>query len=159
MHHPVLSDTLLEHQMRSEDFERLMADATLPLPPGINASYKTVTFKTKDGRLVQRPGATPELEAFKQSAHFALLERGINWPLIHMVQSSKTKIPLAVTIDFYFPTLWKRDIDGGEKAAIDAVFNYIGLNDNLIVDKHTRKFVDRDHPRCEVSLSIAEAEG
>jgi Holliday junction resolvase RusA-like endonuclease len=134
------------------------AYAVLPLPPGINASYKTVNFKTKDGRIVRRPGATPELEAFKQEAHARLyLQKGaFDWMLVNEIQHSKHKMPLAVSIDFYYPTRWKRDIDGGEKAVIDALFDCIGLNDNLIVDKHTRKLVDRDRPRCEITVFLFE---
>lgn len=131
---------------------------TLPLPPGINASYKTVNFKTHDGRIVRRPGATPELEAFKQEAHFKLCQQKsmFDWGTIYALQKSKDKTPLAITIDFYYRTQWKRDIDGGEKAVIDAVFDCIGINDNLIIDKHTRKLVDRDRQRCEVSLYILQ---
>jgi Holliday junction resolvase RusA-like endonuclease len=126
-----------------------LASAVLPLPPGINASYKSGKGKFY---------GSPELVSFKDEAYYALRAcGGLVWPLIHEVQASKKKIPLAVSIVFYFPTLWKRDIDGGEKAAIDAVFNYIGLNDNLIVDKHTRKMVDRSNPRCEIAVSIYNA--
>lgn len=121
---------------------------TLPLPPGINASYKTGrgTFY-----------GSPELKSFKEEAHYALLTQKdkIEWAMIQDIQNRKGKTPLTTIIDFYYPTLWKRDIDGGEKAAIDAVFTYIGLNDNLIVEKYTRKLVDRARPRCEISLAIS----
>jgi len=126
-----------------------LASAVLPLPPGINASYKSGKGKFY---------GSPELARFKDEAYYALREcGGLVWPLIHEVQASKKKIPLAAAIDFYYPTLWKRDIDGGEKAVIDALFDYIALNDNLIVDKHTRKLVDRANPRCEISIAIYNA--
>jgi Holliday junction resolvase RusA-like endonuclease len=139
--------------MIQAEFEDLVR-TTLPLPPGINASYKTVNFKTKEGYIVRRPGATPELEAFKQEAHLAMyMDKHLwDWDALAQIKASKCKIPLAVTIDLYFRTRWKRDIDGPEKAAIDAVFSYVRLNDNLIVEKHTRKLVDRDNPRCEISI-------
>lgn len=125
-----------------------LAHAILPLPPGINASYKSGRGKFY---------GSPELKGFKDEAYYALRESGIfDWLSIHKMLESKKKTPLAAAIDFYFPTLWKRDIDGGEKAVIDVIFDYIALNDNMIVDKHTRKLVDRDNPRCEVSLSIVE---
>lgn len=125
----------------------MIVAATLPLPPGINASYKTGRGKFY--------GST-ELKAFKQEAHAQLyLQKGMfDWMTIYDIQKAKEKTPLSISIDFYHPTLWKRDIDGGEKAVIDALFEYIGLNDNLIVDKHTRKLVDRTGPRCEVSLGL-----
>ena len=126
-----------------------LASAVLPLPTGVNGSYKT-----GKGRFYGSAG----LKSFKEEAYYALCKNGgFSWITIHEMQSSKKKTPLAMTIDFYFPTLWKKDIDGGEKAVIDAVFSYIGLNDNLIVDKHTRKLVDRANPRCEISVAIYNA--
>ena len=125
----------------------MIVRATLPLPVGVNGSYKTGKGKFY---------GSDELHAFKEEAHYVLQQKGIiDWVSIKEVKYSKKKIPLAATIDFYYPTLWKRDIDGGEKAAIDAVFTYIGLNDNLIVEKWTRKLVDRDNPRCEISVAIS----
>jgi Holliday junction resolvase RusA-like endonuclease len=126
----------------------MVVSATLPLPPGINASYKS-------GR--GRFYGSDELHCFKEEAYYALKQRGtFDWILIHEMLYGKKKIPLSATINFYYPTLWKRDIDGGEKATIDAVFSYIGLNDNLIVEKWTRKLVDRDNPRCEITVAISE---
>lgn len=126
-----------------------LASAVLPLPPGINASYKSGRGKFY---------GSAELNSFKNDAYYALRQRGtFDWLSIHRLLESKKKIPLAATIDFYFPTLWKRDIDGCEKAVIDVLFDYISLNDNLIVDKHTRKLVDRGNPRCEISVAIYNA--
>jgi Holliday junction resolvase RusA-like endonuclease len=132
--------------------------ATLPLPPGLNASYKIVNFKTQDDRWIRRPGATPELEAFKYEAHLKLnMQRGEqDWNIINALGAQKKHIPLAISIDFYYPTMWKHDIDSGEKAVIDAIFTHIGLNDNLITDKHTRKRADRDNPRCEIAISLEQ---
>lgn len=125
----------------------MIVSATLPLPPGINASYKSGKGKFY---------GSAELRAFKDEAQYALLASGLDWPVIHSIQASKKKTPLVATIDFYFPTLWKRDIDGGEKAVIDVLFDYICLNDNLIVEKHTRKLVDRGNPRCEIRVYLYE---
>lgn len=128
--------------------------ATLPLPPGVNASYKIVDFKTQKGNWVRRPGATPELEQFKKDAHLCLLGHATeNWNVLNAIKANKNKVPLAVRIDFYFKTLWLHDIDGCIKAAMDAVFKYIGLNDNTVVDLHVRKFVSKD-PRCEISICV-----
>lgn len=127
----------------------MIVSATLPLPPGINASYKTGRGKFY---------GSPELAHFKQEAHAQLyMQKDLfDWMAIAVIQKSKHKTPLAASIDFYYPTLWKRDIDGGEKAVIDALFECIGLNDNLIVDKHTRKLVDRGNPRCEIRVYLFE---
>lgn len=135
--------------------------ATLPLPPGVNASYKTVNFKVqngdKKGNWVRRPGATPELKQFKEDALNILTyskDTKGNWPIASAICASKKKIPLTVAIDFYFKTPWLRDVDGCIKAAMDAAFKYLELNDNAVVDLHVRKFVDKENPRCEISLSV-----
>lgn len=126
----------------------MIVTVALPLPPGINASYKTGRGKFY---------GSPELARFKDEAHYALVQQTdrIDWVVIQDIQERHGKTPLTAVIDFYYPTLWRRDIDGGEKAVIDAVFKHIGLNDNLIVEKYTRKFVDRDRPRCEISVAIS----
>lgn len=131
--------------------------ATLPLPPGINASYKIVSINMGKKR-INRLGATPELEQFKQLAFYELSNQTIrDLSIIQSIRESKKKIPLAVTIDFYFETLWKKDVDGGIKAVLDAVFDFFDLNDNLIVDLHVRKHVCKELPRCEIGLSCWEA--
>lgn len=134
--------------------------ATLPLPPGVNASYKTVNFKVqngdKKGTWVRRPGATPALEQFKEDAilSFYTDKHLWNWDAISRIKDSKKKVPLAATIRFYFKTLWLHDVDGCIKAAMDAVFKYIGLNDNTVVRLKIEKLADRENPRCEISLSV-----
>jgi Holliday junction resolvase RusA-like endonuclease len=44
-------------------------------------------------------------------------------------------------------------VDSGVKAVMDAIFNHIGLNDNLVVQLISKKFDDRENPRVEVALS------
>jgi crossover junction endodeoxyribonuclease RusA len=118
--------------------------ATLPLPPGINASYKTGNGKFY---------GSSELKQFKEEAHYVLVACGFNNPVIDEIKASKRKVPLTLQIDFFFETLYKRDVDGGVKAVQDAVFQPIGLNDNLVKRLIVEKHADRDNPRCEVSLS------
>jgi Holliday junction resolvase RusA-like endonuclease len=136
--------------------------ATLPLPPGVNASYKTVNFKVqngdKKGTWVRRPGATPALEQFKKDAENILVYSSsdvtADLDVVEKIKASKKKIPLELFIKFYFKTLWLHDVDGCVKAAMDAVFKYLGLNDNTVVTLFVDKFADRDNPRCEISLSV-----
>ena len=74
---------------------------------------------------------------------------------------------LSLSIVFYFATALRRDLDGGLKIAQDALCEALGTNDNLVVDIHLSKRVDRHNPRIEVrltalppaSVQLYEAEG
>jgi len=137
----------------------IIFSGVMPLPPGINQSYKVVCVPVGLRRMVHRIGPTPELEQFKRDAA-SMLNRSYldqtSIELIQFVQSARKKVPLAVTLIFYFQTLWKRDVDGGIKAAMDAAFDHIGLNDNLVVEVNTKKRVDAKNPRCEIVVMVAD---
>lgn len=129
--------------------------ARMPLPPGVNASYKIVKlFNSENGISSMRLGPTPELEEFKESSGWELkVAPTCDWLVVEAIKTSKkVKVPLAVKVRFYFPTLWRCDVDGGEKHAIDAAFRHLGLNDNLILDLHVTKDADREDPRCEIEI-------
>lgn len=140
--------------------------ATLPLPPSVNESYKIVRVPRKqssnrltprifaEGEYAQRLGATAKLEAFKSEAAYLLRNAKVNHTILETLQLSKRKkTPLSVHIQFYFPTLWKKDVDGGIKPVQDACFKYLGLNDTLATCVSACKFVDRENPRCEIEIS------
>src|SRR5205807_5706424 len=100
---------------------------TMDLPPGVNASYKPGSD--------QHPiVGTAELHQFKSDAALLLSQGYHDYSLINAIRSSKRKVPLRVCLNFFFKYLWKQDIDGGIKAALDAVFHRLELNDVLIVD-------------------------
>lgn len=151
--------------------------ATLPLPPSVNDSYKIVYVYAKStkpvykgGRLayptnttsrkVARLGETEKLTTFKQEAALTLGSRStLDSNILNSIQSSKRNVSLSVHLIFYFPTMWKRDVDGGIKAAVDATFKYLGLNDNLVVCLSAEKRVDAGEPRVEVEVSCIAASG
>jgi Holliday junction resolvase RusA-like endonuclease len=130
--------------------------AALPLPPGINHSYKIVRI----GK-AHRLAATPELKAFKDEARLRLYQQDaqLDWPTISAIRASKNKIALQATITFFLSTLWKTDVDAGIKAVIDASFDYMSLNDNLLVYLVTKKRTDAENPRCEIVIDLAEIGG
>ena len=118
---------------------------TLPIPPSINRQYATVNgrrvlsatgrrYKGTIGQLLMTAASSSKWHAFLQ----AIQE---HW--------------LALTIHFHFPTLLRRDLDGGLKIAQDALCEAIGLNDNRIMEIHLYKTLDRDNPRLECTLSLA----
>jgi hypothetical protein len=65
---------------------------------------------------------------------------------------------LALTITFYFASALRRDLDGGLKIAQDALCEALGVNDNLVIEIHLSKRVDRHSPRIEVRLTALAAQ-
>lgn len=129
--------------------ERPFFSGSVPLPPSVNASYKIVQFSNYHRRI----GPTPELETFKLEASLWLKRHAeIDKEVLEAIQSTDEHTPLACEVRAYFVTEWKRDLDGILKASIDAAFDYLGLNDRLIVDLHARKLIDRANPRVELEL-------
>src|SRR5579859_938574 len=118
----------------------------MDLPPGVNASYRPGSKTLLD---------TPEEAEFKRDAALLLSQGYHDYALINAIRASRRKVPLKVNLHFYFKTMWKRDIDGGIKAALDAVFGRLELNDNLIVDLHVTKHVDDQKPRTEIEFYCA----
>ena len=118
---------------------------TLPIPPSINRQYATVNgrrvlsatgrrYKGTIGQLLMAAAPSPEWHAFLRKAR---------------------EHCLALTIHFYFPTLLRRDLDGGLKIAQDALCEAMSLNDNRIMEIHLYKTLDRDNPRLECTLALA----
>lgn len=136
------------------------------LPPGINHSYKIIKWKTKEGKWAHTLADSDESKQFKENvAAYLSYGQGIevvNWDCIADVSAisvGKEKVPLFADITAYFPTLWKRDIDGCEKHIIDATCKFLeskgsGINDNTIVEKRVRKYAWRENPHFEISLSV-----
>ncbi|GCE17573.1 RusA family crossover junction endodeoxyribonuclease [Dictyobacter kobayashii] len=127
----------------------------LPLPPGVNQSYQVVRAAGRKGAR-GRIGPSAALEMFKAEAALVLADGDAthqDWSLINAIRGSKRHVSLVVHVAFFFPTLWKRDVDGGIKAVVDAAFARMELNDNLVVRLTAEKFVDADDPRCEVTVS------
>ena len=140
-----LDDKNIDTQLALSHGPRAFFVGRCELPPGINASYKP---GGKRNPII----GTEALHQFKDDAALLLSQGYHDWTLINALRISKRKVPLRMEIHFYFKSLWKQDIDGGEKAVIDAVFARLELNDNLVVDKHTTKEVDADNPRVEVEV-------
>jgi len=116
---------------------------TLPLPPSINELYATV-----DGHRV----STVVARRFKQQVRDLLrtLERQghIHDELLNTFRQSY----LALSLDFYFSTPLKRDLDGGLKITQDALCEGLGLNDNRVVDIHLSKHIDPLHPHLYAEI-------
>jgi crossover junction endodeoxyribonuclease RusA len=115
----------------------------LPVPPSVNHQYASVNGR----RVLSRAGrdfkalVADEVEAWRDregisNATLALFSRHY----------------LSLTITFYFTSALRRDLDGGLKIAQDALCEALGVNDNLVVEIHLRKRIDRRCPRIDVVL-------
>lgn len=116
----------------------------LPLPPSINSQYATVNGRrvlSSTGRRYKASIAQILLEALAQASDRAVF--------LDAAQSHY----LALSLHFYFPTLLRRDLDGGLKIAQDALCEAMGINDNRIVEIHLFKALDREDPRLDCRLS------
>jgi crossover junction endodeoxyribonuclease RusA len=60
--------------------------------------------------------------------------------------------PLACDLVFYFETPFKRDLDGGLKITLDALFDALQLDDRHIVSLTLEKRIAPLQPRVEVEL-------
>lgn len=143
--HPDLEILAQETQAHHPSFFR----GTMSLPPSINAAYKIVHIGQ-----CERIGPTQKLEDFKEQAAWELKTAYIDEAVLKSIQRSRVKIPLAVILRVYFPTMWKCDLDDVLKFAIDAAFLRCGLNDNQVVHIDADKFADREHPRVEIEIQV-----
>src|SRR5215467_8731819 len=114
----------------------------LPLPPSINHQYATVQGR----RVLSRSG-----REFKR----LVVEEVENWldKYPHVDVALFQHHYLALTITFYFRSALRRDLDGGLKIAQDALCEALGVHDNLVIEIHLSKRVDRHSPRMEVQLA------
>ena len=119
----------------------------LPLPPSINHQYATV-----QGRRVLSRAA----REFKR----LVVEEVENWldNRPHVDVALFQHHYLGLTILFYFRSALRRDLDGGLKIAQDALCEALGVNDNLVIEIHLSKRVNRHAPRIEVRLTALTAE-
>ena len=119
----------------------------LPLPPSINHQYATVQGR----RVLSRSGR--EFKAF-------VAEQVESWldDRPHVDVALFQRHYLALTITFYFASVLRRDLDGGLKIAQDALCEALGVNDNLVIEIHLSKRVDRHCPRIEVQLMTLAGE-
>jgi Holliday junction resolvase RusA-like endonuclease len=104
---------------------------------------------------------TPKAAEFKEEAVLHLREQrqAVRWDTLEGIRSALGNgvyTPLKMDICYFFPTMWRRDVDGGDKAVIDAVFKFLQLNDNLITCLHATKQADKQNPRVEFQVSLAQ---
>ncbi|MBI5317735.1 MAG: RusA family crossover junction endodeoxyribonuclease [Nitrospirae bacterium] len=117
---------------------------TLPVPPSVNHQYATVNGR----RLISSAGRAYKVQV-GQLVWLKLAQSANRAHLLARLQSEW----LALSIQFFFTSALRRDVDGGLKIAQDALCEGLGINDNRIVEIHLYKYIDKDNPRIEVHLT------
>ncbi|MDR4463945.1 MAG: RusA family crossover junction endodeoxyribonuclease [Nitrospira sp.] len=117
---------------------------TLPIPPSINHQYATV-----NGRRVLSSAGRAYKTQVGHHVWLALVQSPFKVTLLDQLLSE----PLVISINFFFASSLRRDLDGGLKITQDSVCEGLGINDNRIVETHLYKHVDKASPRIELSLS------
>jgi crossover junction endodeoxyribonuclease RusA len=120
------------------------ARLTLPLPPGVNNQYATVRGRrvlSRQARAFRKSVAALARDAFSSGALDNTLVEGMRGK------------PLACDLVFYFESPYKRDLDGGLKIALDALFDALGLDDRYVVSITLTKQIDPLQPRAEIELA------
>ena len=114
---------------------------TLPLPPGVNNQYVTVG---------KRRALSKSAKAFRRSVA-AIVRDGFSQGKIREEWlAAAREQPLACDLVFYFETPYRRDLDGGLKIALDALFDALGLDDRYVVSITLTKQIDPLNPRAEI---------
>lgn len=115
----------------------------LPVPPSINHQYATVHGR----RILSRAG-----REFKALVANAVAQ----WREAHAAGAAEMfqQQYLTLSMTFYVVSALRRDLDSGLKIAQDALCEALGVNDNLVVEIHLFKRVDRHFPRIELCLAV-----
>nr|BBH90485.1 hypothetical protein KTC_52360 [Thermosporothrix sp. COM3] len=116
---------------------------TLPLPPSINEQYATVNGYRVSTQIARR---------FKQNVRAALRTLEQQGHLTDWLRKQFQASYLALFLDFYFETPFKRDLDGGLKITLDALCEGLGVNDNRVVNIHLMKHIDPLHPHLYLEM-------
>lgn len=143
----------MQEQMADQDGERKHRPSqrqhpphlclTLPLPPSINEQYATV-----NGHRVSTAVARRFKKQVLAQIHTLEQQGTLDETLLSQFQHSY----LALSLDFYFTTPLRRDLDGGLKITQDVICEGLRLNDNRVVDIHLIKHIDPLHPHLLVEL-------
>ena len=123
--------------------ESLRVRFDLPLPPGINQQYATVS-----GRRV----LSKESRKYKKEVRKIIRRLRVEGVISDELVATLRQGFVGLFIDFYFETPLRRDLDGGLKIAQDAICDALEVNDNRVVDVHLVKRIDPLHPHIGVEL-------
>lgn len=109
----------------------------LPLPPGVNRTYKVDTRRTKNALYKDQNARDWEVEA--------------GWEIKRQWRGKAYGGPVMVILQFYYPT--SLDIDAGIKITLDLLQKMcVYLNDSQVEFMIVRKQKDPIRPRIEIEV-------
>lgn len=111
------------------------------LPPTINHAYRRGTADRRGGDTYR----TDALIAYEREVWAAI--RAAGWSMPPLLWPA-----IAVRLEFYMPNRRRQDIDNRIKPTLDALSRALAFDDARITDLIVRKYLSRDHPRCEACL-------
>lgn len=121
---------------------------TLPLAPSINEQYAT------DSQGHRR--LTPIALRYKDTVRKVLLDLEARGVLRATFRARMRTCYLALYIECYFETPFKRDLDNGLKILQDALCKTLGANDNHIVDIHLSKRIRPLDPHLYIEIDTLD---
>jgi crossover junction endodeoxyribonuclease RusA len=121
---------------------------TLPLPPSINEQYYT----DPQGHRRLTPGAL----RYKSQVRKALLDLEKQGILSASFLKRMDTCYLALYIECYFETPFRRDLDNGLKITQDALCTCLGANDNHVVDIHLSKRIRPLDPHIYIEIDALD---
>jgi len=137
-------DNLLDDSiMQAEKAFAALSDSifcfTVPGPP---KAKERPRFNMKTGRVF-----TPKTSrAYEQNVAASAIEAGAHR---RMDETSSW----GISMNIFFPDLRRRDLDNVVKAILDGLNRVVWWDDSQVVSMTTKKALDRDNPRVEVSLT------
>lgn len=122
----------------------------LPPPPSLNDARIAIRLKKKGARITD----SPELRAWKEMAKIELAAQNVELP--EWIKKTQQNKQCLVFIVEWWGKHWykngkpkRRDLDNRIKFLMDAVFNYIELDDSLVFDLRLVKIEkDTDEEYC-----------
>lgn len=121
---------------------------TLPLPPSINEQYSTDTQGHRK--------LTPRALRYKSSVKKALFDLERQGILNESFLKRMGTCYLALYIECYFETPFRRDLDNGLKITQDTLCQSLGANDNRIVDIHLSKRIRPLDPHVYIEIDTLD---
>ncbi len=117
-------------------------------PISVNSYLKNTQY----GRRYMPPKTKEYVEQAQISAKKHLL---LNKSSLEQAQLPTSK-PLTMSLTYYFSDKRRRDIDNYSKCILDALQTIIYNDDNQIQHLTLSKYIDRENPRTEITITIKE---
>ncbi len=109
---------------------------SVPLPPSTNHLYRSSANGKRH--------LTKEARAYKKEVQKEMMVNG--------VKGKCPEPPFSLHLHVRFPDRRRRDASNAVKVLEDAVFEYLGYDDSLVLDLHVWKFIDREDPGVTVEV-------